>query len=238
MTRNHHTYTDQHFLSSTDTANKIVSAAKIKSTDTVFEAGTGTGALVRQICERAAHVISVELDTNLHDDARTHFGNISNLELIQGDAFLMTPKCDVFISSLPYSQSRRAFEWMAQQTFDRSALIVQKEFAAKLSPLRLEERRAISVMAHAAFEIKHVSNVNRQSFSPPPHVDSVILALHRRQTLDASTIRAINSLFSYRRKTLQSALRSLGAKTVLHDTVRLEELKGDEIVRIAQTIES
>lgn len=236
---NRRVYTGQHFLSSTDTANRVISAAQITPDDKVFEAGTGTGALVRQMCLRASKVISVERDENLYRQALLNFNDISNLELVCGDAFVMDVKCNVFVSSLPYSQSRRAFEWMAQQTFARSALIVQKEFATKLSPQQRKERRAISVIAHAAFEIEHISYVSRQSFSPPPHVDSVILALRRRRTLKDSTIHTINSLFSYRRKTLQSTLRELGmVNTTAYDAERLEKLDGEEILRIAETLKS
>lgn len=230
--------TGQHFLSSADAAERVVSAAQIAPTDKVLEAGTGTGALVRLVCARASHVTSVELDEGLHRGALANLGDIPNLELVCGDAFEMDTECDVFVSSLPYSQSRRALEWMAQQNFARGALIVQKEFAAKLSPPQQSQRRAISVIAHATFEIEHISNVSRRSFSPPPHVDSVILALRRRRTLDAATVRAINSLFSYRRKTLQGALRRLGIGTESYGNQRLEELDGDEIVRIAEKVGS
>ncbi len=238
MTKNRRVYTGQHFLFSADAVNRVVSAAQITPADAVFEAGTGTGALVRPLCKHASHVTSIERDENLYRDALANFGDIQNLELVCGDAFAMETDCDVFVSSLPYSQSRRAFEWMAQQAFGRGALIVQKEFAEKLSPPRRKDRRAISVIAHAAFDITHVSHVSRQSFSPPPHVDSVILALRRRKTIGASTVRAINSLFSYRRKTLQGALHRLGVHTGSYDTERLEGLDGDEIVRIAETIRS
>ena len=238
MTRINHIDKDQHFLTSTDVATRVIDAAKIKKTDIVFEAGTGAGALVQLMCNNAAHVISVERDENLYNDACINFAKITNLELVCDDAFSMTLEYDVFVSALPYSQSRHALEWMIQQRFDRGVIIVQKEFANKLSPVHLEDRRAISVLTNAAFKIKHVSNVNRQSFSPSPHVDSVILALSRRKTLDVSIIRAINLLFSYRRKTLRSALRRLGVKNTLYDSARLEELQGDEIVKIAQIIKS
>ena len=239
MTQQSRIHTGQHFLSSTAVAVRIVTAARITKNDTVLEAGTGTGALVQFLCARAKRVISVESDESLHDDARARLGGIANLELILGDAFSMEAEPDVFVSSLPYSQSRRAFEWMAQRMFSHGAVVVQKEFATKLSPPRPADRRAISVIANAAFEIERVSGVSRRNFAPPPRVDSVILALRRRATITAHVIRTVNSMFSYRRKTLRSTLTRLGKTDVTSckDT-RLEELGGDEIVRIAETIES
>lgn len=235
MIRNCRAYTGQHFLCSADAVDRVVQAAKISATDNVLEVGTGTGALVEKLCEHASSVLSIERDAELHRKALARF-TIPNLRLVCGDGFAAGIECDVFVSSLPYSQSRRAFEWMAQQKFMRGALVVQKEFAEKLSPQELKKRRAISVIAHAAFEIEHIANVGRTSFAPPPRVDSVIIALKRRSTLDAQTIRSINALFSYRRKTLRGALERLGAKTTGPITQRLETLDGDEIVKIAKTL--
>jgi len=91
------------------------------------------------------------------------------------------------------------------------------------------------VVAAAAFEIERVAGVGRESFVPPPRVDSVILSLRRRATLDRATVAAINSLFSYRRKTLRSALRLLGAGGS-GGTERVGDLGVGEIVRVARSI--
>ncbi len=237
MTRSRRAEAGQHFLASSEAAALVVSAAGVGGSDTVYEAGTGTGALVPLLCEAASRVISVESDSRLHAGVCDRLGHTQNLELRCADAFSGDGEFDVFVSSLPYSQSRRAFEWMAQRRFARGAVIVQREFADKLCPERACDRRAISVIANAAFGISRVAGVGRDSFEPPPRVDSVILSLRRRATLDTQTIHAINSLFSYRRKTLRRALQILGAAPRTGDgDGRIEELDGGEIVRIAQSL--
>ena len=238
MTRARNAYADQRFLLSADAAEKMALAAGVGPEDSVFEAGTGTGALVRHLCARAARVTSVERDEELYEAARASLGRIPNLSLRCGDAFLMEEDSDVFVSSLPYSQSRRAFEWMAQRSFARGAVLVQKEFAEKLLTGRPADRRAISVIARAAFEIRRVCAVDRRSFDRPPRVDSVILSLRRRRSLDAQTIRAVGAMFSYRRKTLRGILARLGSEAAAAGGARLEELDTDEIVRIARELGS
>jgi len=224
----------QHFLASAGAAARVVGAARIGAGDTVYEAGTGTGALVPLLCAAASRVISVESDARLHAEALDRLSGLPGLELRRADAFSADEEFDVFVSSLPYSQSRRAFEWMARQAFGRGAVIVQREFAEKVMAAGPRGRRAIGVVTEAAFEVERVSGVGRESFVPPPRVDSVILSLRRRATLERQTIAAINSLFSHRRKTLRSALRLLGAGGGGGE--RVGELGVGEIVSIARSI--
>lgn len=235
MTRSRRVEAGQHFLASAGAAARVVAAARIGAGDTVYEAGTGTGALVPLLCAAARRVISVESDARLHAEALDRLGGLPGLELRHADAFSSDEGFDVFVSSLPYSQSRRAFEWMARQGFGRGAVIVQREFAEKVMAGSTPARRAIGVIASAAFEVSRVAGVGRESFSPPPRVDSVILSLRRRATLDRATVTAINSLFSYRRKTMRSALRLLGAGAIGGDE-RVGDLGVGEIVRIARSI--
>lgn len=233
MTRSRRAEAGQHFLASSGAASRVVGAARIGAGDTVYEAGTGTGALVPLLCAAASRVISVESDARLHAEALERLGGLPGLELRHADAFASDEGFDVFVSSLPYSQSRRAFEWMARQDFGRGAVIVQREFAEKVMA-GPPGRRAIGVITSAAFEVSRVAGVGRESFVPPPRVDSVILSLRRRATLERATVAAINSLFSYRRKTMRSALRLLGAAGGGDE--RVGDLGVGEIVRVARSI--
>ncbi len=122
----------QHFLVSENVAKSIVSAAKLTKNDVVLEIGTGRGILVPLLCNKAKKVISIEYDKQLYQDACMKFSNISNLTLKQGNGFKTNEKFSVFVSNLPYSQSRKAMEWLVQKKFSRAVVMVQEDFANKL----------------------------------------------------------------------------------------------------------
>lgn len=128
--------------------------------------------------------------------------------------------CDVFVSNLPYSHSRQAVEQLAASSFGRCTIMVQKEFALKLlagataaTKGNRGDRRAVSVIAQYCFEISTIMDVPAVYFEPRPKVDSVVITMIRRRTLDERQIMMINRIFSYRRKRLSSILRII-CKTV------------------------
>ncbi len=224
----------QHFLQSQNIAKSIVESAQITKDDTVLEIGTGRGILTPLLCDRAKSVISVESDGELYSEAQEQFSNISNLEIIHGDGFRADADFSVFVSNLPYSQSRKAVEWLAQKKFSHAVIMVQKEFSDKLFSESSHEMRSVSVIANYAFDMELMIHVGKANFSPPPRVDSVVLRLRHKNILSKELIKTVNALFSYRRKTLGNILKKFGQ--TVQSTKRLEELSGDEIIKIAKQI--
>ncbi len=220
----------QHFLTSDKIAKQIVSAAKSSKQDTVLEIGTGKGILVSQLCKNAKKVISIEADKDLHDAAKSKFSDITNLTLKYGDGFKSKDNFSIFVSNLPYSKSKNAIEWLIQRKFLRAVVMVQKEFAQKL----LKEKKAISVLANYGLDIKEIMKIGKNNFFPSPKVDSVVLELTRKKSASKELILTVNKLFSYRRKTLQNILKQFG-KNIKSDK-RLDDLSGDEIIKIAKQI--
>jgi len=224
----------QHFLKSQNIAKFIAESAGITKKDTVLEVGTGPGILVPLLCERAKFVVSVEADAELHSDAAATFSGLSNLNLVHGDGFDSDEKFSIFVSNLPYSESRNALEWLAQKKFTRAVIMVQKEFADKLLSMEDKAMRAVSVIANHAFDIERLMSVGRNNFAPPPRVDSVILRLEQKNVLSADLIRSVNGLFSYRRKTVGNIAKKFGKE--IQSDKRLEDLSGDEIIELAKKV--
>ncbi|MFB5597490.1 MAG: ribosomal RNA small subunit methyltransferase A [Nitrosopumilaceae archaeon] len=220
----------QHFLKSNKIAHKIVSTAKPSKKDTVLEIGTGQGILVPLLCKNAKNVISIEADKELHKEISIKFSKIPNLTLRHGDGFKSQDDFTIFVSNLPYSKSKNAIEWLTQKKFLRAVVMVQNEFAQKL----FQEKKAISVLANYAFDIRKITKVGKNNFSPPPKVDSVVLELTRKNQVSKELIAAVNNLFSYRRKTLQNILKQFGQD--IESDKRLDDLNGDEIIKIAKQI--
>jgi len=225
----------QHFLVSQSTAKSIVDSAEITKKDTVLEIGTGRGIMIPYLCHVAKKVISVEKDKELYSHALEKFSNHSNLTLKQGDGFKMDLDFTIFVSNLPYSESRNAIEWLAQKKFSHGIIMVQKEFAEKImAKPGSKNHKAITVIANHCAEIKHMMDVKRSDFSPPPKVESVILKLTKKQQISKDLIHTVNKLFSYRRKTLHNVAKQFG---ILDDSdKRFEDLTNGEIINLAKQI--
>lgn len=224
----------QHFLNSNLIAQSIVLEAKITKKDTVFELGTGLGILTPLLCDKADRVISVDADKQLVIDAKSKFSHIENLVLKSGDGFKQKDGFSIFVSNLPYSKSKDAIEWLAQTPFSHGVVMVQKEFADKLLAKSSKDRRAISIIATHAFEIKQISKVGKNNFSPPPKVDSVILKITHKNIMSKDLIQTINKIFSYRRKTVKNILKQFCIETQIDK--RIDDLLGDEIIHLANQI--
>ncbi|HYT31355.1 MAG TPA: rRNA adenine N-6-methyltransferase family protein, partial [Thermoanaerobaculia bacterium] len=52
----------QHFLTSDQTAERIVEAVRLSPGDTVIEVGPGDGALTRPLARRVAKLLAIEID--------------------------------------------------------------------------------------------------------------------------------------------------------------------------------
>ena len=111
--------------------------------------------------------------------------------------------------------------------------MVQKEFAEKLIA-KSKDRRAVSIIATYALDIKKISIVRKNNFSPPPKVDSVILKISKKTDLDKKLISLINDIFSYRRKTVKNILKQFNQQSTIEK--RIDDLTGEEIVNLAKQI--
>jgi 16S rRNA (adenine1518-N6/adenine1519-N6)-dimethyltransferase len=233
LSKNRRQRLGQHFLKSQNIAQKIVDSAQITSRDAVLEIGTGPGILTSLLCSVAKSVVTIEADESLYSDAILKFSKIPNLEIMFGDGFGIAVDFTIFVSNLPYSESKRAIEWLAQRKFKCAVIMVQQEFADKLVA-KGRGIHAISVVADHCFGKEKIISVGKGNFSPPPKVDSVVLRLVPKKQATQKLIDSVEKLFSQRRKTITNIAKSFG-KTIQSDK-RLEELDTLEIIKIAKQL--
>jgi len=224
----------QHFLVSNSVAKSIVDFAGLTKKDVVLEVGTGKGILIPYLCEKAKKVISVEKDPDLYLEAKEKFSKIPNLVLERGDAFRMDFDFTVFVSNLPYSESRNAIEWLVQRKFSHAIIMVQKEFAQKLLVKKGSSRRAIGVLANYCMKINKLLDVNKTNFRPSPKVDSVVIRLDQKHKVNEEMVKTVNNLFSFKRKTIRNITKQFGV--MVDSDNRLEDLEDGEIIEIAKKI--
>ena len=223
----------QNFLNSKPLAKFIVDSAAISNNDIVYEIGTGKGILTPLLCENSKNVISVEKDHRLYEKSKVKFSTLKNLKIIHGDGFKQNEKFDIFVSNLPYSESKMAINWMLMNKFSYGIVMVQYDFAKKLLAEN-HKRKAISVLAQSGFEMKILKTIGKEHFTPKPKIDSSIMSFTRKSTFSKELIQSVNLMFSFRRKKLQNIGKKLGLE--IESNERLENMSNDEIIKFAKKI--
>ena len=235
----------QNFLVNEDVVNKFITYSSITSLDSVYEIGTGNGTLTKHLCEKAKSVVSSEIDSNLYNSSLSKLSKYSNLTLLNIDGLKYEGKFDIFVSSLPYSESERFIYWLINQKFKHAAVILQKEFTDKLiSDINRNSYRSISVVSQYCLDIQPVETILPSDFQPSPKVYSTLAMIKSRNTLTNNEILTIKKLFSFRRKQLGSILSLLDqqANTVSYCSEnidlskRIHEFPPDTIVSLAKLL--
>jgi len=201
----------QHFLLDERIADRHVELGRIRAADTVLEIGPGLGILTERLLGKAAKVLAVEKDRRLARALRDLDGN---LEVIEGDAVRVPlPAFDKVVSNLPYQISSPITFRLLDLSFDRAALMYQREFAERLVAKRgTEDYSRLAVKAYVRCRAEIVQRVPRAAFWPQPKVDSAIVVLEPRPfpfpvTDEGLFDAVVDATFEHRRKTIENGLR-------------------------------
>jgi 16S rRNA (adenine1518-N6/adenine1519-N6)-dimethyltransferase len=186
---------------------QIISAARIKKDELVLEIGPGTGALTAALLRAGANVVAVEKDDRAHEILKERFSTecaSGQLNVIYGD---ILDKDIFMIRSLPLSKtSNGSYAIVANIPYyitgailerfleheprpNRMVLLVQKEVAERIVARPPNGNKSsddgenrgkesiLSISVKAFGTPKIIANVPRGAFTPPPTVDSAILAI-------------------------------------------------------------
>lgn len=169
-------------------ARRLVEAAEIKAHNTVLEIGPGTGVLTRHLLTVSDNVIAIEKDSVLVNGLRSKFKEEVGrgaLTLIEADIRDSDPErlglkngAYVLAANIPYYITGEIIrKFLTADMQPRTiALLVQKEVADRIVARDGKESiLSLSVKAYGTPRI--VAKVSRGNFSPPPSVDSAILAI-------------------------------------------------------------
>ncbi len=184
-----HTRLGQHFLVSPRIAERIVAAAAIAKADTVLEVGPGRGVLTALLLQKTGAVVAVEKDAALVQLLQEKFVGAKNLTLLQGDILsplniseIQSPKIMgkyVVVANLPYyitSRFLRIFLEGPAPRPKRMVLMVQKEVAERIVA-RPPAMNLLALSVQAFGKPKILFTVSKNNFSPPPKVDSAVIAI-------------------------------------------------------------
>ena len=225
----------QNFLTDITVPERIAEMSGAREAGNVVEVGPGMGCLTAELCRRAEHVVSVELDRallpvlaetieELTDRLKRTMAEFDNFEVVQGDvlALDLAALCRekfgegraVACANLPYYITTPAITALMESgAFEHITVMVQKEVAERICAApgtSAYSAFSIYVQYHAKAEI--LFDVPADCFVPRPKVDSAVLKLTPLaqpavETRDEKLFFAlVRAAFNMRRKTLVNAL--------------------------------
>eukprot|EP00695_Tsukubamonas_globosa_P002357 TRINITY_DN3487_c0_g1_i1.p1 TRINITY_DN3487_c0_g1~~TRINITY_DN3487_c0_g1_i1.p1 ORF type:complete len:250 (-),score=53.20 TRINITY_DN3487_c0_g1_i1:30-779(-) len=174
----------QHILSNPLVIQSIVQKSGIRSTDTILEIGPGTGNLTVKLLDSGKKVIACEIDPRMVAELTKRVQGspkASHLQIIHQDFLKVDlPFFDLVVANVPYQiSSPLVFKLLAHRPMFRCAVLMfQREFALRLvakpgDPLYCR----LSVNTQLLAKVDHLMKISRNSFTPPPKVDSSIVRI-------------------------------------------------------------
>jgi len=212
----------QNFLASPAVAGKIAGALRPAPGELVFEIGPGRGALTGPLAASGATIVAFEIDEPLVALLRERFRDSPNVEIVHADIRMVDFDAEArarggaaykIAGNIPYNlTSTILIDLVRWRNCRRAVFMVQFEVGERI--LAAPGDRAcgiLSIFLQSYYIIEKVLKVRPGSFTPPPKVESVVLAFtpdsSRNGPEDEERFLAfLKGAFLHRRKKLRNAL--------------------------------
>jgi 16S rRNA (adenine1518-N6/adenine1519-N6)-dimethyltransferase len=219
----------QNFVVDPNTVKRVARLAAVGAGDWVVEVGAGLGALTVALARTGAQVTAVEIDHRLVEELRSLVpGTVRVVEAdalhLDWDEVLATPNGPaagwVLIANLPYNVATPLIVEIlkAVPAIRRMLVMVQAEVGARLAAVPgSRSYGAVSVRVAYFATARVVGRVPPEVFYPRPKVDSVLVAIERRDrpVVDPGLVNfdeideLVRAGFTGRRKMLRRALGAM-----------------------------
>lgn len=251
----------QNFLNDKNVLTRIVKAVPFKDNSLVVEIGPGSGNLTRELALVATNVVCYEIDDRLETILDEALKDFNNVHIIFEDFLKSDIKNDLkdykydnlyLVANLPYYITTSIIEKVINSNLDFSyiTVMVQKEVGERFNAKPgTREYNSLTVYLNYYFDIKREFIVSRNSFTPKPNVDSMVISLIKKENLlslkDKEMFnKLLHDAFKYKRKNIRNNLKNYDLDKVLkilnkygYDlTVRAEELKLEIFVELANSL--
>ena len=217
----------QNFIINPGLPPKIVDASGVDKSWGVLEIGPGIGVLTKELAQRAAKVVSIEVDERLPPLLAETMAGVENFKLVLQDVLKVDlralieeefPGMPVAVcANLPYYiTSPIVMKLLGDRLpIQNLTVMVQKEVAQRIcSPAGKGDYGAFSVFCQYYAEPELLFDVPASCFIPQPKVTSAVLKLTMRKESvceiksEAMFFKVVRAAFAQRRKTLLNALSS------------------------------
>ncbi|HEY8666830.1 MAG TPA: 16S rRNA (adenine(1518)-N(6)/adenine(1519)-N(6))-dimethyltransferase RsmA [Tepidisphaeraceae bacterium] len=249
----------QNFMIDQNLVRLVADAGQLQAGDLAIEVGPGTGTLTDELLARGANVLAVEIDRDLATLLKSRYAANPKFQLIEGDALagkhalnaqLLLAIRDAagrdqpakLVANLPYNIASPLVIELLLAGVGLLAFTAQKEVADRLrAAAGSDDYGPLSVMAQSLARVEFLRTLPPQAFWPAPKIDSALVRLTRDDRLGevaGDFGRFVQTLFSFRRKTLRKALLQAGhdpgvlALLSLDGKQRPEELTAEQFLNL------
>ena len=228
----------QNFLVDPEVCPAMAEAAELDENTCVIEIGPGVGVLTAELAKKAGKVLSFEVDNRLLPVLKETLSDFDNVEIINQDILkadlkaIIEEKCKgmeiAVCANLPYYITSPIIMLFLESRLPVKSItvMVQKEAADRLcAEVGSRDGGAVTVAVSYFAKSEQLFFVPRESFLPPPKVNSEVIRLKIREKPpveiedEAFFFRVVKAAFSQRRKTAENSISS-GLST---DKVRVAE---------------
>lgn len=177
----------QNFITDEFLLEDIADESGITKEDFVLEIGPGNGALTRCLCDRAKHVVIVEIDKSLIPLLKSNLKDYKNVSIINAD-FLNYDFQNILtefqnashikvVANLPYYITSPIINNLLQNPYiSEMTLMVQKEVAERIVAVPSTKDFGILTLACNYFaNTEMIMIVSKECFFPKPKVDSAVV---------------------------------------------------------------
>lgn len=258
------THLGQNFLIDLNIVEFVVRSAELTANDVVLEIGAGTGGMTTFMAEEAGHVISVEVDRDMHMLATEAVAPYDNVTLLRTDALknknnfapqiietieeqlAVSPERRLkLVANLPYSIATPVVSNLAATDIAWSAMVVTIQFELGLRMQATENKShygSLSVWLQSQGDVSMLKHLGPNVFWPRPKVDSAIIQiLPNQEKRDRIADRKffqdfVRHLFGYRRKFIRSVLVGMFKKELSKEGIDelLETMNIEHNIRAEQ----
>jgi 16S rRNA (adenine1518-N6/adenine1519-N6)-dimethyltransferase len=230
----------QHFLTRQSFLGRIAEAACATGPPLVIEIGGGKGALTAHLLERAARVVTIEVDPAMVSQLLVRFAGEKKLKVVAADVLatdLTQWGPGVVAGNLPYYITSPIIERVLAmgRTLTQAVFLIQKEVADRLAAKPgTRDYGFLTVATRLVAETKILFKVPPSAFQPPPNVYSAAVSLTPRPVLADPTplIAFVGLCFKHKRKTLRNNLSGIFGRDLVEAqpeaNLRAEQLTLDQ----------
>ena len=256
----------QNFLIDPDVCPAMAEAAGLDENTCAVEIGPGVGVLTAELAKRAGKVLSFEVDERLLPVLDETLSEFSNVEIINQDILkadleaIFKEKCngmDIAVcANLPYYITSPIIMLFLENKLPVKSItvMVQKEAADRLcAEVGSRDAGAVTVAVNYFANSEELFFVPKESFLPPPKVNSEVIRLTVRKEPPVKVadekffFKVVKAAFSQRRKTAENSIssglsvnKSVVAdaleKAGLEKTVRAEKLTMENFATLAEIL--
>uniref|UniRef100_A0A7C3J7F5 Ribosomal RNA adenine methylase transferase N-terminal domain-containing protein n=1 Tax=candidate division WOR-3 bacterium TaxID=2052148 RepID=A0A7C3J7F5_UNCW3 len=214
----------QNFLTDRNVLKNIEISLPELEGKNVLEIGGGDGKISEIILSKKPDNLSIlELDRVYFEILKEKFSKFENVKIFNKSCLDYKIEEDITVSSIPYSLSKDIFKKIVEsESIEEGYFIVQKEFGEKITKGSF---LPISMYVNIFFETENIFDIKKNSFNPPPKVDSRLLHILRKKSFEKKYDKLwdfLNFLTQNRNRNLNKFFKDLDERKI--HTLSLEEI--------------